>query len=209
MLALTVGLGVWQLQRLAWKTALLADIDRAEAARAIRLPPVPTPFTKVEVTGHFRDDLAAYYGADVRPTPSGPAMGAQLITPLERPGGDPVLVDRGWVPEGAAIPPSPDQVMVIGYVRPPEHPSWFTGTDNPAKHRFYELDPAAIGAALGMSQVAPFTLVALGSPNAVPAPAQTLPRPPNDHLSYAVTWFSLAICLLGVFAVYARKALRQ
>ena len=136
-------------------------------------------------------------------------MGAQLLTPLERPGSPPVLIDRGWLPEHTAAPASPDPVTVIGYVRPPEHPSWFTGTDNAATRHFYELDPAAIGAALGLSEVAPFTLVALGPPSGPLIPVRALPRPPNDHLSYAVTWFGLAACLLGVYAAYVRKALHQ
>ncbi|GAC1342877.1 MAG: SURF1 family protein [Acetobacteraceae bacterium] len=209
MLAVTVGLGVWQLQRLQWKTALLAELDRAEAAPPVPLSGAPSPFAKVEVTGHMRDDLAAYYGAEVRVLPTGPAMGAQLLTPLERPGADPVLIVRGWLPQGQAVPASPDPATIVGYMRPPEHPVRFGAKDDPAAKRFFDLDPEAIGAALGLARVAPFTLVALGPPAAVPVPAQALPRPPNDHLVYALTWFGLAASLLGVFAAYVRKALRR
>ena len=104
MLAILIGLGVWQLQRLQWKLGLLAEIDRAEAAPPVPLPDHPLQFTKVTVSGHFRDDLHALYGADVRDVPGGTAMGAQLIVPLERPGQDPILVDRGWVPDGPTRP---------------------------------------------------------------------------------------------------------
>ncbi len=207
MLALTVWLGVWQLQRLAWKTGLLAELDRGEAAAPIALPANPPPFAKVEATGRLRDDLRALYGSEVRSTAGGPAIGAQLISPLERPGADPVLVDRGWVPQGASLPPSPDPVRIVGYVRPPEAPIRFGAADDPAARRFYALDPAAIGAALGLPRVAPFTLVAMGPRDAVPQPVQALPRPVNNHLSYALTWFGLAASLLGVFAVYARRML--
>lgn len=208
MLALTVWLGVWQLQRLAWKTGLLAELDRGEAAAPVALSANPLPFTKVEATGRLRDDLVALYGSEVRSTQAGPAMGAQLITPLERPGADPVLVDRGWAPQGVTLPPSPDPVRIVGYVRAPETPIRFGATDDPAARRFYALDPAAIGAALGLPRVAPFTLVAIGPPDVMPQPVQVLPRPVNNHLAYAFTWFGLAASLLGVFAVYARRALR-
>ena len=208
MLAVLLGLGVWQLERLQWKTALLADVDRAEAGPPQPLPPQPAPFSKVEVTGHLRDDLAAYYGVDVRNTASGPTMGAQLVTPLERQGADPVLVDRGWLPQGAPVPPAPDPARIIGYVRPPDHAGLFTPKDDAAARRFYALDPAAIGAALGLGRVAPFTIVALGAPGTLPEPAHALPRPANNHLSYAITWFGLAACLVGVFVAFARKALR-
>ena len=73
------------------------------------------------------------------------------------------------------------------------------------------LDPAAIGASLGLPSVAPFTLVALGQVprGALPIPARDLPRPPNNHLMYAFTWFGIAGALLAVFAAYCRNALRR
>lgn len=210
MLALAVGLGVWQVQRLAWKTALLADIDRGEAAPAIPLPADPRPFTKVRVTGTLRQDLAALYGIEVRTTAAGPALGAFLLNPLERPGADPVIVDRGWVPSDAPRDATPVPATVEGYIRAPESPVRFGATDDPAARRFYALDPAAIGAALGLRRVAPYTLVALGAvpPGTVPEPAQALPRPANNHFTYALTWFGLAAALLGVFGVYARRILK-
>ena len=206
MLAILIGLGVWQLQRLQWKLGLLAEIDRAEAAPPVPLPDHPLPFTKVTVSGHFRDDLHALYGADVRDVPGGTAMGAQLIEPLERPGQDPILVVRGWVPDGQLGRAGGDGA-VVGYIRPADKPGLFSLADDPAAHRFYTLDPAKIGAALGLARTAPFTLVAMGA-SGTPAPATTLPRPPNDHLNYALTWFALALSLLIVFVAYARKVLR-
>ncbi len=210
MLATLIGLGTWQLQRRAWKLAILAEIDRAEVSPAIPLPPRPLPFTKVSVTGHLRDDVHALYGDDVRDAPGGPVRGAQLIEPLERPGQQPLLVERGWVPDGSLGAPGGD-VTVTGYIRAPDGPGAFSPADDLAARHFYTLDPAKIGDALGLPGVAPFTLVALGAdaPGVLPAPATALPRPPNDHLNYALTWFGLALSLLAVFGAYARKALHR
>jgi len=210
MLGTLLSLGAWQLHRRTWKLALLADIDRGEAAPAIPLPDAPTAFAKVRVQGRFRDDLHALYGADVRELPGGAVLGAQLIEPLERPGALPVLVDRGWVPIGPSPSIAPGGDAVEGYVRLPETPGALSARDDPASRTFYTLDPAAIGAALGLPAVAPFTVVALGtaSPGVVPIPATALPRPPNDHLNYAVTWFSLAAVLAVVFLTWSRKVLR-
>ena len=218
ILALACGLGFWQLQRLAWKTALLADIDRAEASPAISLPALATPadppvFAKVRVEGHWLADRYALYGADVADTPAGPKMGARLIMALQRDGGAvPVLVDRGWVPtdRAAGIATSGGGASVEGYVRLPDRAGLFVPSDDPAQHRFYTLDPATIGPSLGLARIAPFVLVALGpvSAGVYPVPAQRLPRPPNDHLSYAITWFSLGLVLVVIFLIYARKVLR-
>ena len=87
MLVVLISLGVWQVHRLAWKEGILTQIAQAETG-----PPVPmvgmiqapTPYSKVAVTGRFREDLSALYGDEVRQTPDGVRMGAQLIVPLVR-----------------------------------------------------------------------------------------------------------------------------
>ena len=209
MLVVLMGLGTWQVQRLAWKQGILAQIEAAETAAPVPLGDNPRPFAKVSVTGKLRPDLAARYGAQVRDLPAGTIPGAQLVVPLERPGAPPVLVDLGWVPEhGAPPPPAGDAVTVAGFVRPAEHAGRFSAADDPAGRRFYTLDPAAIGAALGLPAVAPFTLVVLGPPPATPGapiPSGHLPRPPNNHLQYAITWYGLAAALVVIFVAYARK----
>lgn len=212
MLAALLALGTWQLQRRAWKLGVLAQIERGETAPAVPLTAEPQPYTKVFVEGRLREDLTALYGVEVRPTPSGPTLGAHLLTPLERPGADPVIVNRGWVPTDPSqpIPPAPDPVRVEGYVRAPEKPLLFGAKDDPLARRFYALDPAAVGEALGLRRVAPFAVVALGAPppGTYPEPARTLPRPSNNHLMYAFTWFGIAGALVFVFALYCRKVLR-
>ena len=209
MLAVLLGLGTWQVQRLHWKQALLARIARAEAAPPIPLPANPRPFTKVAATGRLRNDLSALYGAEVQDTSSGPQLGARLIVPLERQGAEPVLVDRGWVPSNRRQPIAQPggQVTIEGYVRPGDKPGLFSARDDPAARLFYTLDPAAIGMALGLPRVAPFVLVAMGPPPPEhwPAPAHHLPRPPNNHLAYAITWYGLAVSLVVIFVIWARK----
>jgi surfeit locus 1 family protein len=211
MLAVLLALGTWQVQRLHWKRGLLAQIARAEAAPAVPMPSDPEPFTKVQLTGRLRDDLAASYGAEVRDTLAGPQLGTQLLVPLERADGDAVLVDRGWVPESRprAIAKPGGEVTLEGYVRPGDTAGLFSATDNPATRQFYTLDPAAIGAALGLRRVAPYVLVAMGPapPERFPDPARHLPQPPNNHLSYAITWYGLAAALMVIFILWARKVL--
>ncbi|HME20995.1 MAG TPA: SURF1 family protein [Acetobacteraceae bacterium] len=213
MLAVLLGLGTWQVARLHWKQGVLAQVARAEAGPAMPLPAEPEPYTKVQVTGHLRDDLSASYGAEVRDTPAGTQLGAYLIEPLERDDGDAILVNRGWVPDKRPRPiarPEGD-VMLEGYVRPSDTPGLFSATDNPAARQFYTLDASAIGGALGLRQVAPFILVAMGPapPERYPDPARHLPRPPNNHLSYAITWYGLAIALVVIFVLWARKVLNE
>jgi surfeit locus 1 family protein len=209
MLIVLIGLGTWQVQRLHWKEDILARIAHAEASAPIPLGANPSPFTKVEAEGRLRGDLTVLFGAEVRETPTGPKMGAHLIEPLEREGAPPLLVDRGWVPlapNGPLDLPA-EPVHLTGFVHPAEAPGWFSATDNQAERHFYTLDPAAIGAALGLKNVEPFVFVVLGPKPATlwPEPARHLPQPPNNHLSYVITWYGLAAALVVIFTIYARK----
>lgn len=200
-------LGAWQTERLAWKTDLLARIAAAEAGPARPLDGEPEPYSKVAVTGRFDHGREVLLGLQVR----GPVLGAHLITPLLRDGPPPLLVDRGWVPISADAPVvRPEgEVTLEGYIRPGEQPNLFSARDDAAARRFFTFDPGAIATALGLPEVAPFGLVVLGPGGGLPDPARTLPRPKNNHLGYAITWYGLAASLLGVFVVWARRRLKE
>jgi surfeit locus 1 family protein len=207
--AALIALGVWQLDRLAWKRGLLAQIAAAEAAAPVPLTEAAPQFTRLSVSGHLDAGKTARYLVEVRSTRQGEQMGARLIQPLTRPDGSVILVDRGWAPDNATLLAPPPET-IVGYARRGDVPGWFTPNDDIAHLHFYTLDPARIGAALGLAHVAPFVLVALGSakPGEYPVPAEHLPRPPNDHLNYALTWFALAGSLVGVYFVWIQRARR-
>jgi surfeit locus 1 family protein len=134
-------------------------------------------------------------------------LGTHLLTPLLRDGAPPVLVNRGWVPVERAGPLArPEgEVTIEAWVHPGDRPGMFSATDDAVGRRFYTFDPPVIGAALGLPQVAPYGLVALGPAGALPDPARTLPRPSNNHLGYAITWYGLALSLVGVLAAFALR----
>jgi surfeit locus 1 family protein len=212
MLIVLLALGTWQVYRLRWKEDILARIAAAESAPPLPLGQDPAPYTKVSVTGRFQFDRSAQLGAEVHDTRAGPELGFHQIVPLQLANDHTILVDRGWIPQKRTTPlddPS-EQVTVAGYVRPGEKSSWFSALDDTATRQFYTLDPETIGATVGATNVAPFALVALGPAAAetYPVPAQHLPRPPNNHLSYAITWYGLAVALVIIFGTWVRKALR-
>ena len=202
-LAILVALGLWQVQRLHWKQDLLARIDAAEHAPPQPLAGTPALFTRVTASGILRDQ-AGVYGAEVKDG----QLGAQLVEVLDRAGAPPLLVVLGWVSTQGGLPRAVSgPVTVTGYVRLPEYGNWLSAADDVAGRRFYTLDPGVIGPALGAANAAPFMLVAL-TPVAAsgPVPADALPRPVNNHLQYALTWFGLAGSLLGVFVAWAVRA---
>lgn len=210
VLGILVYLGTWQAQRLVWKNAIIAEIAAAEAGPARPLAATPREFEKVAVTGRLDHAREVLLGLEVR----GPTLGAHLVTPLLREGVPAVLVDRGWVPMESRAPIARPEgpVTIEGFIRAPDIRNRFSAQDDTAGRRFFTFDPTAIGAAIGVD-VAPFGVVALGGPGGaaggLPDPARTLPRPRNNHLGYAITWYGLAFALVGVFAAWLRRRLKE
>ncbi len=202
VLAVLLALGTWQVQRLAWKTAILERLDAAAAAPPVPLGDAPEPYTRVTTNGRFDFTREAMLGLEVR----GTVLGGNLLTPLLREGQPPLLVNRGWVPlqRDEAVERPEGEVTITGYIRPPDAANSLAARDDVAGRRFYSFDPAAIARGLDLPPPLPFALVVLGTPqpNQLPAPATTLPRPDNPHLGYALTWYGLAATLVGVFGAF-------
>lgn len=225
--AILIALGVWQLQRLAWKEALVAKIEARMDA-----PPVEAPaeadwptldlasweYRRVRATGIFdhAHEARVYVAlSDAKGPLRGP--GYFILTPLLRAGGDVIIVNRGFVPEAKADPAArpgsqPDgEVAVTGLLRAPEDRNAFTPADDPAKKLFFARDPGAIAKGIGLPRAAPFTIDAdaASSPGGLPQGGETRVAFPNRHLEYALTWFGLAAALAGVFAAFAIGRLRE
>ena len=213
--AILVALGVWQLQRLAWKEAILARIDARTRAAPIPLPPPRTwaaldpkdyEYRRVTLHGTFDNSRETPI---FRSSETGP--GYLVMTPLHLAGGGTVLVNRGFVPDKLKAPDSRLQgqwdgdATVTGLMRGPESRNAFTPTDDAAKDIFFTRDPVLIAAHDNLRDAAPFTVDADATPNAGgwPRGGATETAIPNNHFSYALTWFGLALGLFGVFVAYA------
>jgi len=216
MLPILIGLGTWQVQRLHWKTDLIARMQARMAEPAAALPPQQEwasldlealeyrPFT---VTGHFLNDREMDYFTQDRDTGQ---PGYALVTPLELDDGSYVLVDRGFVPEALKAPANrpgsepQGEVTVTGYLRESEKRGYFSGADDPVKNIWMVRDIAKMAEAAKVSPVAPFLIEADGKvpPGTWPKPGRTRIDLPNNHLDYALTWYGLAVVLTGVYIAY-------
>ena len=215
VLPVLVGLGLWQVERLAWKEALLARIETRLHEAPVALPRPETwetldaeaeKFRRVTLTGRFLDAEFHHFTQD-----AGGAAGYSVLSPFEVEEGAVVFVDRGFVPlplknaHGAA---PEGEVTFTGVMREPQARSSFDGQDDPAKNIWMVRDPAAMaragGAVLDGKQIAPFIVEAEKGSFAGewPQPKGTRIDIPNNHLDYALTWFGLAAVLLGVYIAY-------
>lgn len=206
-LAVLIGLGVWQLERREWKLALIDRVAQSMAATPAPLdnllsaPLSEGEFHAVEATGRFLHDKEIHLFSH-----RGEAAGYEIITPLERADRTFVLVNRGFVPERLRDPRmrAAGQVSgtltVQGWLRQGDERQWFTPPDEPAKNQWYGRDPVAMANANGVTVVAPIFLVANETPNPGGWPKGGMElNLRNQHLGYALTWFGVALMLIGVY----------
>lgn len=225
--AILLGFGFWQLERLEWKEALIARVESRIHAPAAPLPPPSEwkrvnadedEYRRVSATGRFHHDKEAHVYAVLSERPGragGP--GYWVMTPLELPDGAFVIVNRGFVPLDRRDPAAraagqvAGTVTVTGLLRTPEQANYFLPENDPAKDAWYRRDPLEIGRARGLSAVAPFTIDAdaTANPGGLPQGGETRVSFPNNHLQYAVTWFGIALALVGVFVAFAWQRVRQ
>ncbi|MFD1789762.1 SURF1 family protein [Sphingomonas floccifaciens] len=195
-----IALGVWQLERRAWKLDLIARVDARIHAAPAAFPwaggdPRELEYRRVRLTGsfeHARETLVQALTAR--------GAGFWVLTPLRTPEGT-VLVNRGFVPEDRRDPNTraagqvAGPVAVTGLVRLTEPGGGFLRSNDPAAGRWYSRDVAAIAAARGLAgRIAPLFVDADGTPNSggYPVGGLTVVAFRNTHLVYALTWFALA-----------------
>ena len=191
--AILVGLGIWQLQRLEWKEAILDQIDFRLLDAPVALPLAPTEdadeYLPVKVSGQFQDRFL-----DVLVSTKETGPGFRAITVFQTDDGRSILVDRGFVPEVEKNDPrSTVAATVTGNLLWPDEVDSFTPAPDLGRNMWFARDLPAMADALETEPV----LVVLRSSSEDNAQATPMPVDSagisNDHLQYAVTWFGLAI----------------
>lgn len=222
-LAVLIGLGLWQLNRLEWKQGLIAQIEARTKAEPIALEEVEKPavegrdpsYYRVEVEGRFHHAKEHYLYAV-----SEGRVGWHVITPLQTAAGEMVLIDRGFVPDELKDPSSRPSgqvesvTTVTGIVRGSDQQGLFTPDNEPKANRWFWRDLRAMSRSMfpeGTIEVAPFFVEADKTqvPGGWPEGGQTRLDIPNNHLQYAITWFLLAAGLLVVYVLLLRSQGRR
>nr|WP_237168603.1 SURF1 family protein [Paracoccus shandongensis] len=206
-----IALGVWQVQRLAWKTDLIARVDARVAAQPV---PAPGPadwagltgegaeYRRVTVTGRYAPDSDVLVQAVTER-----GAGFWVMTPFVTDQDWVLLVNRGFVAadrrDDRPLPAGPQ--TVTGLLRLSQPGGAFLRANDPPAGRWYSRDTQAIAASLGLPQVAPYFIDADRTGEHQPIGGLTVVAFRNHHLSYALTWFAMA----GGLVVLTAYALRR
>ena len=218
-----VALGTWQVHRLAWKQALIGKVDSRIHALPVP-PPGPAHWSSAEIAAdvYLRLRAGGIYLNDketLTQAVSEAGAGYWVMTPLRTDGGSIILVNRGFVPPERASPASrtmgeiAGHVVVTGLLRLSEPKGGFLQTNDPAANQWHSRDVMEIARARALSGVAPFFIDAdaTENPGGFPAGGQTVVAFPNNHLVYAITWYTLAVMVAGAAVIVMRteQAARQ
>ncbi|MDP9963275.1 surfeit locus 1 family protein [Variovorax paradoxus] len=207
------ALGTWQVERRAWKLDLIARVEQrvhapaSEAPGRERWPQVNAAddeYRRVRIAGRFLHGKETLVQASTRL-----GAGFWVLTPLQAADGSIVLVNRGFVPPEArertarAATEPQGEITVTGLLRISEPKGGFLRRNEPAADRWFSRDVQAIAAARGLHDAAPYFVDAEAAPSppgaapAWPAAGLTVIAFPNSHLVYAITWYGLALMVLG------------
>lgn len=209
-LAVLIALGVWQVQRLAWKEAILAQIDARLTAAATPLPQTISAdqnrWQSVALTGRF-------VGPDlpVLASRKGDGAGYRLIAAFETEAGRKILIDRGFVAEPAlkGLPAPEGAAQITGNLHWPDEKDSYTPPPDTTRGIWFARELGPMAAALGTE---PVLVVARSvtppAPGVQPWPVDSSTIP-NNHLQYAITWFGLAIVWAGMTLLFIRRNWRR
>lgn len=214
--ALFSALGVWQVNRLAWKRALIAHVNVVSTANPVEarlLPMAPAPrdladleYRHVWALGRLEPQATTLVSALTER-----GAGYWALVPLRMANGRAVWINRGYVPLGstaealAAATPT-GEVAITGLLRKTEPKGRFLQANVPAQDRWYARDIAVISTTRGVNGSAAWFIDAQGPEiPGQPIPGLTVIQFPNSHLQYALTWFAMALAsLFGIWLVCRR-----
>src|SRR6478672_2132852 len=210
-----LSLGVWQMERRAWKRDILDRIATNQATAPMTLDqllkgdPLRHEYGRVRVVGSFLHDKEFYLAARSLKD----KVGMHVVTPLRADSGSIVLFDRGWIPSERKDPAKradgqvPGKIELTGIVRRTQEKRQFAPDNDPAKNFWFHVDSPLmrnIAGAPADRALDSFFLEADATPNpgGLPIGGQTRLDIPNDHLQYAITWFLIALAAAGVYLAY-------
>ena len=206
VLLVLLSLSLWQLKRLQWKESLIQQrINMFESESAILsniLDPKTQEFLRIKTKGKFINEMEMFMPA----LSKNGNNGYHIIVPLELSSGEFIIFDRGWVPLRLKDRELRKQNEISSFhgieavIRLPGKKGKFQ-PDNDFKNNFwFFVEPTKMSDFTKLNFIDSFYLEStIDGPNGYPLGNQTRIYIRNNHLQYAITWFLIAIGLIGVY----------
>jgi surfeit locus 1 family protein len=215
--ATTVGLGTWQVQRLAWKEGLIAQIEQAKKEAPLTAKDLVDDeaamkeknFWPVKLSGTWLHEIEYH----LAPRYYKSQFGYHIIEPLQLADKRIVLINRGWIPAAKKdVGTRPHSIAVghstvLGLIRVGNERTPFSPANQKEKDIWFGRDIAQMADFYELKNVVPAMVDAIGEQKAdtLPVPSDGAIRLRNDHLSYIITWYMIAGGILIIFVLSHRK----
>jgi surfeit locus 1 family protein len=201
-MSILISLGIWQMQRLAWKQVILTQIEERIVETPVALPANPDPvddkYLSVTAEGFVKPEFLRVLVSQKRI-----GAGYKLISPFVLEGRT-VLLDRGFISVNDDLPGEATiavQSVVTGNLHWPQETDGYTPAPDIEKNIWFARDVEAMAAILKTDPVMiVLREISPGNAGVTPLPVDTV-NIPNDHLQYAITWFLLAL-IWGAMTAY-------
>ena len=209
-----IMLGNWQISRLHKKEHFINSISSNVENDAIDLTSTetPKPYDKVSLSGHFLSNKNVFlYG---RRSASPEKDGYYLLSAFASDSGKTYVISRGWFPQSLKHKLQEgiieqDHETLEAIILPGEKKNYFVPENDQKNKVWFTLDLNMASKVIN-TNVQDFYLMQIDSttlPSGVVSLKTThLNKVRNDHLEYAITWYSLAACLLVIFMIYGGKS---
>ena len=211
-------LGSWQVDRMAWKNNLIEQVNAGLNLEPVDLPatitdPAELHYIPARVSGQFHHEMEMHLFAHSR----NGNPGYQIFTPLERPDGSFVIVNRGWVPHEIRPPESRKQgqingdVTISGIARQGWQQAPFVADNVPDANEWFYGDLDQMAQSKGLKNYLPVFLYAdeTENPGGYPVGGQAKISFRNNHLEYALTWYGMMVVLTVIFVAFHRQVAKE
>ena len=197
------ALGTWQLHRLEWKQDLIAQIDEGLKSTPIKYSNnIKTNYQRVFLEGRYNfKDQIYLYSLNQKGQP-----GFDVITSFETKEGDHVLINRGWINKemkNEAEINLNDKKKIYGLLRKIAKKNIFKPDNDVKKNFWFSIDVNQIQEITG-KKFNKHVVFLEDKIVSIPNPKKITVNIPNNHLKYAITWYSISISILFYF-LYFRK----
>ncbi len=199
------ALGTWQLYRLQWKTELISEITFGLDSIPIKYSnTIKKNYQRVISEGIFNfEDQIYLYSLNESGKP-----GYDVITPYKTLKNENVLVNRGWINKNlkgnSEINLKENKVKITGLLREIYKANIFKPKNDLKNNIWFTLDANDLKDLTG-KQFSNYMIFLEKPKNKVPIPKKVSIDVPNNHLKYAITWYSIAVSILFYYLYFRKK----
>ena len=204
IITLFCALGTWQLVRLQWKNNLINEISLGLESPAINYSnKIQTNYQRVSLDGEYNFEKQIYlYSLNEKGKP-----GYDVITPFTTLDSEDLLINRGWIETVQKNESRINKIIdkkIQGLLLKNPKKNIFKPDNEINKNIWFSINLEDVKKFTGKT-FNEYILYLEDENISTPKPKQITIDLPNNHLKYALTWYSISISIFAYFLYFRKK----